>query len=119
MSEPKPASRDSRRRRLLYRATHRGTYESDVLLGGFVQRHIDTLGEPELAALESLLELPDNDLADWLTGRLPIPAEADTPMLRRIVGEAVQGQAVQEQKSSPSPCGRGRTFWTLQIVQVF
>ena len=34
--------------------------------------------ESELAALEAVLELPDNDLADWLTGRLPIPAEADS-----------------------------------------
>jgi antitoxin CptB len=31
-----------------------------------------------------LLELPENDLADWLTRRSPIPPEADTPMLRRI-----------------------------------
>ena len=76
----------SRRRRLLYRATHRGTYENDILLGGFVRRHIDALRELELAALEALLELPDNDLADWLTGRMPIPAEADTPMLRRDLG---------------------------------
>jgi antitoxin CptB len=89
MSEPEPASRDSRRRRLLYRATHRGTYENDILLGGFAQRHMDTLSEAELAALEALLELPDNELADWLTGRLPIPPEADTPMLRRVRDEAL------------------------------
>jgi antitoxin CptB len=90
MSEPEPASLDARRRRLLYRATRRGTHENDILLGGFVQRHIDTFRESELAALEAVLELPENDLADWLTGRLPIPVEADTPMLRRIRGEADQ-----------------------------
>jgi antitoxin CptB len=84
MSEPEPASLDARRRRLLYRATHRGTHENDILLGRFVQRSIGTLHESDLAALEALLELPENDLADWLTGRVPIPAEADTPMLRRI-----------------------------------
>jgi antitoxin CptB len=88
MSEPEPASLDVRRRRLLYRATHRGMYENDILLGGFVQRHIDAMRESDLAALEALLELPDNDLADWLTGRLPIPPEADTPMLRRVRDEA-------------------------------
>ena len=26
----------------------------------------------------------DTELADWLTGRLPIPPHADTTMLRRI-----------------------------------
>ncbi len=89
MSEPETASRDARRRRLLYRATHRGTYENDILLGGFVQRHIDTLHEPELAVLEMLLDVPENELADWLTGRLPVPPDADTPMLQRIRQEAL------------------------------
>jgi antitoxin CptB len=88
MSEPESASLDARRRRLLYRATHRGTYENDIVIGGFVRRHIGGMGESELVALEALLELPENDLADWLTGRLPIPVEADTPMLRRIRDEA-------------------------------
>lgn len=64
-------------------------YENDILLGGFVQRHIVGLCESELAALEALLEVPDNQLADWLTGRSPIALEADTPMLRRIRDEAL------------------------------
>ena len=84
MTEPEHASLDARRRRLLFRATHRGTHENDILLGGFVRRHIEALCESELVALEELLELPENDLADWLTRRRPIPPEADAPMLRRI-----------------------------------
>lgn len=92
MSEPESASLDVRRRRLLYRATHRGTYENDLLLGGFVQRHIRTFDDSELAAVEALLELPDNELADWLTGRLPIPAEVDSPMLQRVRDAAVGGR---------------------------
>ena len=103
MSEPESASFDARRRRLLYRATHRGTYENDILLGGFVKRHIDAMRESELAALEALLELPENDLADWLTGRLPIPAEADSPMLRRVLDEAGRPPP-----PAPSRKGRGR-----------
>ncbi len=31
------------------------------------------MSEAELDALEALMELPDAELADWLTGRLPIP----------------------------------------------
>jgi antitoxin CptB len=84
MTEPEHASLDARRRRLLFRATHRGTYESDILLGGFVQRHLAAFDDSEIAALEEILELPDNDLADWLTGRSLIPVEVDTPLLRRI-----------------------------------
>ena len=92
MSEPESASLDARRRRLIYRATHRGTYENDILIGGFVQRHVAALSASELAALEELLELPENDLADWLTGRLPIPAAAETPMLRRVRDEVARSE---------------------------
>jgi antitoxin CptB len=73
-----------RRRRLLFRATHRGTFENDLMIGGFVRAHIDSLTEADLDALELLMDMPDTNLADWLTGREPIPAEEETPMLRRM-----------------------------------
>ena len=75
---------DARRRRLLFRATHRGTHETDILIGGFVARGLDTFSPDELDQLEEVMELPDVDLADWLTGRRPIPQDSDSPMLRRI-----------------------------------
>ena len=75
---------DPRRRRALFRATHRGTYENDLLVGGFVRARIALFTEAELDAVEALMELPDADLADWLTGRVPIPAIHDTDMLREI-----------------------------------
>jgi antitoxin CptB len=84
---------DARRRRLLFRANHRGTKEADLIVGGFVARTIATLSEPELDELEAVLEHPDVDLADWLSGRRPAPPEADTPMLRRIAAEAASGGA--------------------------
>ena len=84
MTDPEQPPRDARRRRLLYRATHRGTHETDLLVGGYVARRIDALSEAELDALEHVLELPDTDLADWLTGRQPIAPEADSAMLRAL-----------------------------------
>ncbi len=85
MTESEPAALQARRRRLLYRATHRGTHENDLMIGGFVAPRIATFTEAELQALETLLEVPDPDLADWLTGRRAIPPASDTPMLRRIL----------------------------------
>ena len=73
-----------RRRRLLFRATHRGTHETDLLIGGYVAPRLDSLTEGEMDALEEVMELPDADLADWLTGRRAIPPEADSPMLRAL-----------------------------------
>ncbi|MGI4746053.1 MAG: succinate dehydrogenase assembly factor 2 [Janthinobacterium lividum] len=83
-----PPVLDSRRRRILFRATHRGTHETDVLIGGFVSPRIAGFDDAELDALEELMELPDVDLADWLMGRLPIPPECDTPMLRAVEAAA-------------------------------
>ena len=84
MSTPHYPGLDVRRRRLLFRATHRGTHENDLLVGGFVSARIAGFTEPELEALEAILELPDVALSDWLTGRAPIPPEVKSPMLRRI-----------------------------------
>ncbi len=75
---------DPRRRRLLFRSTHRGTFENDLMIGGFVRANLSTFTEPELDAMEEILELPDVDLADWLTGRRPIPEQDASPMLLRI-----------------------------------
>ena len=84
MTEPEHAAPDIRRRRLLYRATHRGTFENDLMIGGFVRANLYSLTDADLDALEALLEMPDADLADWLTGRRPVPPESASPMFLRI-----------------------------------
>jgi antitoxin CptB len=93
MPDQAPSGDETRRRRLLFRATHRGTHENDLLIGGFVRVRIGALTPAEMDALEEVMELPDTDLADWLTGRRPIPAECDSPMLRAIKAAADTGGA--------------------------
>ena len=78
-----------RRRRLLFRANHRGTYENDLLIGGYVTPRIADFTDDEMDALEEVMELPDTDLADWLTGRREIPAAADSAVLRAIRAAAL------------------------------
>lgn len=80
---------DSRRRRLLFRATHRGTHETDILLGGYVAPRLAGMTEADLDALEAVMELPDVDLADWLTGRRPVPEGPEAPLLREIIAAAL------------------------------
>ena len=79
MTEPDP-----RRRRILFRATHRGTQETDRLVGGYVSARLLTFTDPELAAVEAMMDLPDVDLADWLMGRLPIPPGEHAPLLNAM-----------------------------------
>lgn len=87
-----PLPDDVRRRRILFRATHRGTYENDILIGGFVRARLAGFTPDELDAIEAVMDLPDAMLADWLTGREPIPAERDGPMLRAIRDAALAGE---------------------------
>lgn len=54
------------------------------MVGGFVRAHYDSLTEADLDALDAVMEIPDDLLADWLTGRCPIPSEEETPMLVRM-----------------------------------
>ncbi len=75
---------DRRRRRLLFRANHRGTRENDLLVGGFVSSRLADFTLQDIETLETIMELPDPALADWLTGRRPIPPEHDSAMLRAM-----------------------------------
>lgn len=75
---------DPRRRRALYRATHRGTKEMDFILGQFAEAEIGNLSEIELDLLERLIEAPDTELYEWVTGRAETPSEHDTEILRRL-----------------------------------
>ena len=84
---------ERRRRRLLFRATHRGTKENDLMIGGYVASRLAALTDAEMDALEAVMEFPDTDLADWLTGRQPIPDKDDSPMLRDILAYVTAGGA--------------------------
>jgi len=84
MPDSKSHALDARRRRLLFRATHRGTHENDLLIGGYVAARVEALTEAEVAALEKIMDFPETDLTDWLTGRRPIPAELLSPTLQAM-----------------------------------
>ena len=47
------------KRKLLYRASYRGTKEMDILLSSFVIKHIDKFDEPQLKNLENFLKFED------------------------------------------------------------
>jgi antitoxin CptB len=81
-------SLEHRRRRLLFRATHRGTQETDRLIGGYVTRHLPDMDAAAMEALEALLELPEPDLADWLMGRVAIPDCEHAALLREMREDA-------------------------------
>jgi antitoxin CptB len=76
---------DIRRKRLRFRAWHRGMREVDLLLGRFADATIAGLDESELAGFEALLDVPDQLVLAWITGEAAVPDEADSPLLRRLL----------------------------------
>jgi antitoxin CptB len=78
------AGLDERRRRLLYRAWHRGTREMDLIMGRFADAVISELSEADIDAFETLSEVPDPDLYAWLSGGRPVPAEYDLALFHRL-----------------------------------
>ncbi|SDR50485.1 antitoxin CptB [Rhizobiales bacterium GAS113] len=73
-----------RRRRLRFRAWHRGIREMDLLMGSFADAMAETLEDSELSSFEELMELPDQDVFAWLTGQAPLPSDHDTPLFRKL-----------------------------------
>ena len=57
---------DILRKKLLFRSSHRGTKEMDILLGTFFKNNYNLLEEKELLEFKSLLMITDKALSDWL-----------------------------------------------------
>ena len=76
---------EARRKRLLWRASHRGIREMDVLLGGFARARVTAMGEAELAELETIIAIPDHDILSWATGQAPVPTGQATPLLTELL----------------------------------
>ena len=53
------------KKRLVYRATYRGTKEMDILLSSFVKKHINTFNEKSLVKLENFLNLSDEQILNY------------------------------------------------------
>ena len=73
------------RKRLLWRATHRGIKEMDILVGGYAHRHLPAMSAVELSEFEVLLEIPDQDLLSWATHQEEVPSQFACAMLTAIL----------------------------------
>lgn len=74
----------TRLQKLKFRAWRRGFREADLILGPFADLHVHTLNAEQLDTFERLLEVPDQDLYEWIVERQPTPAAHDTEIMRMI-----------------------------------
>jgi len=75
---------DERRRRLLFRAWHRGMREVDLITGRFADAHIGSLSDAEVGDFERLMDVPEPDLLNWVMGAAETPKDYDTALFRRL-----------------------------------
>lgn len=78
------ADLDPRRRKILFRAWHRGMREMDLIMGRFADAEIGGLSEAELDEFERLIEALDRDLLSWVTGEAEVPENYDSEVFRRL-----------------------------------
>ncbi len=84
-STPDPHSLEAGRRRAVYRASHRGTKELDLILGGFADARAKSFDASMLARFEKLLDFEEMQLQAWLIGGEAIPPEVDGKLLAQIM----------------------------------
>jgi antitoxin CptB len=85
---------DARRKRMMFRAWHRGTKELDIILGSFADQHLGAMNEAELDAFETLMEVPEPDLYNWISGREALPQDYQGPLIDQIIAFHKKGGAV-------------------------
>ena len=76
---------ETRKKRILYRADHRGTKEADAIVGAFFVNRLPSLTSHELDDADRVLELLDADLMDWIIKKLPVPEDLRSPLLDELV----------------------------------
>ncbi len=53
------------KKKIIYRSTHRGSKEMDILLGNFVKKYVDKLTNEDLLNLDNILKIEDEVLYRW------------------------------------------------------
>ena len=58
------------KKQIIYRSTHRGSKEMDILLGNFVKKYINSFNEDELKDVEKILSIEDEILHRWYFNKM-------------------------------------------------
>ena len=77
--------RESRLKRLHYRAWRRGTLEMDLLLGRFADARLRAMDEGQLERFDRLLYQPDPDIHARVDGRRTVPYDQKSDVVDMIL----------------------------------
>ncbi len=76
------------RKRLTFRAWHRGTREMDLLMGSFAEKYVNEFDRTDLAFFEEILINNDPDVYDWITGRKKAPDDVKSRVLDLLLSHS-------------------------------
>jgi len=80
----KTSTPDIRERRILFRSWHRGTQESDLILGSFAEACLPGFDAAQIDRFEALLDCTDPELFDWIVGGIAPPPRHDHDVMRML-----------------------------------
>jgi len=81
------ANKETLKKQIIFRSTHRGTKEMDLLLGNFVKKNINILTDNELIDLKKLTYIEDNILMKWYfenSNKDQVPVNKVTKMFKKF-----------------------------------
>ncbi|HEY1095778.1 MAG TPA: succinate dehydrogenase assembly factor 2 [Alphaproteobacteria bacterium] len=73
-----------KRKKLLFRAWHRGTREADLLLGRYAEAHLPDMDAEQLDLFAQLMDEQDPDIYDWLTGAKDVPPQFSNIIMQTL-----------------------------------
>jgi len=74
-----------RKKKVLYRSKLRGMKETDILLGTFAVKYIDTLNANQMKQYEDILNEADPDIYNWITEHQTIPKEFNNEVMKMLI----------------------------------
>lgn len=80
------------KKKLIFRAWHRGTREADLLIGSFAKEFVPAMSEAEVNEFATIMERSDPDIYNWMTGREEPPKELQNSVMERLKNYRFKGK---------------------------
>jgi len=73
------------KKKIIYKASHRGSKEMDILLGNFINKYIELFNENELNIFDSILDCDDDDIYQWMIGKKDVPTRYENRVFSLLI----------------------------------
>tara|TARA_A100001037_G_scaffold108280_1_gene98558 strand:+ start:6552 stop:7067 length:516 start_codon:yes stop_codon:yes gene_type:complete len=80
-----PEDLETIRKRLRFRSWNRGMKETDLLLGRFADKHLQSFDSRQLALYEAILSENDPEILSWIAGREDLPAKHNNDVSKLLL----------------------------------